>query len=75
MTKSDSDLMTKMIGLLTGKLQTFDETQGMLMNKSRVDADMKVLNSAIFKESQKAPMNEKQIERILELINKKAEEY
>lgn len=75
MSKEDADLITKMIGLFTGKNQTFDPQQARVQNATRVNADIEELTSQLYREGNKKPMNKAEIARIRAMIREKAKEY
>ncbi len=75
MTKSDSDLLSKMIGLFTGKNQTFDPKQARIQNAVRVNADIKELTSQLYREGNKKPMDKAEIQKIRAMIKEKAKEF
>lgn len=75
MTKSDSDLFTKVTGLLLGKNQTFDPQQARVQNAIRVKNDIEDLTSQLYREGNKKPMNRAEIQKIRAMIREKAKEY
>lgn len=75
MTKEDSDLYTKLMELFTGQAYPYTPEEAVGFNMYRVRDDMRTLRSGIIKESQKEVLDQKEVERIIKMMEKKSEEY
>jgi len=75
MSKQDADLLTKMVGIATGKNQVFDPQQARIQNALRVKNDIEELTSQLYREGNKKPMNKAEIQKIRAMIKEKAKEF
>lgn len=73
----DKDLWNKIAGILSGKVYSYNPQQGLIANAARVDEDIKVITGEIYKQAGKkrSKDTDREINRLLQLIQEKSKEY